>query len=286
MPDPLVTPPRLRQSDGLGLPGPDDTVRRDGWRAAALPSTIDRFRAPFRDWTPRDAWSAVAVLVAVVLFLLPASILGQQSASQAAVAAREAAGYTPPPLPTATPAAGPITAVLADETADRASTGVTASERWPALLGSRLKADVTTIAADGSGYVTTAGSGRTFVGAAARVPSDAEVVLVVGGANDALLPAAVLGPAAAQAIAAVHQRAPGAVVALVGPVVTNGLSAGPLATLRGTLSAAAAAAGATWVDPIGSKWLPTVRLRAADLTASDERTIASRLVPVVGGMLP
>ncbi|MGN6446080.1 GDSL-type esterase/lipase family protein [Amnibacterium sp.] len=287
MPDPRIPTSRLpdggRNARSLG---PFDTERSGASTATAQPAVGgDRLRRPFRDRTSKDAWSAVAVLVAVVLFVVPAGILLQQSADQTTAAARQAAGYAPPPVATPTPAAGPVVAVLADETADRSSAGVTVSKRWPALLASQLRSQVTTIAADGGGYATSGSSRRTFVGAAESVPVDAQVVLVVGGANDGAASGDTLAGAATQVVAAVHKRAPGAAVALVGPVVTNGFSSATLATLRSTLSVAAASAGAKWVDPVASKWL-TAPARAGDLTASDERTIASKLAAIVTGLQP
>lgn len=288
MPDPRIpTPPLPEGGAPAGSRGSGTTVRPGAWETTARPVVgAIRLRRPFRDWTPKDAWSAVALLVAVMLFVVPAGVLLQQNADRSMAAAREAAHYTPPPLPTAAPATGPAVTVLADETADRSSTGSAASKRWPALLGSQLNSSVTTIVADGGGYVTPGSGRRTFVSAVASVPIDAQVVLVVGGANDAVTSGDALARAATQMIAALHQRAPSATVALVGPVVTNGYSAATLATLRSTLSVAAASAGAKWIDPIASKWLTTAPARAVDLTASDERTIASKLAVVVTGLQP
>ena len=244
------------------------------------PVRVVRRGGPLSDWTARDTAKAVAVIAAVALFLIPVALLLAQRDRDAAVAARQADAYTPPPVAAAgsTPRrTGPVIAVVGDESVISAAPGVTTAQRWPALVGTSLDSTVDLLGVTNGGYATTGDDGVTFLNAAANIASDTDVVLFVGGANDAGISPAALSRAANNAAAAAADRAPGVSVAIVGPVVTDGASPARLAAVRAVLADAASSTGVRWYDPIAAGWLPAPRASASALTAADEKLLATRL---------
>lgn len=254
----------------------------EGVRSASS-AEPERRRDAFRDWTRTDVARAVAVVVAAAVFLLPVALLLVRNGQDAAAATKAANGYTPPSLALASGKqyTGPVVAIVGDESAITGAAGVSESERWPALVGTSLDSAVDVIGVADGGYATTGSDGVTFLNAAADLPSDADVVLFVGGSNDANASAAALGSAASNSLSAAAERAPGAAVAVVGPVITGGLSATRLAGLKSVLRSVASGAGVPWVDPAAAGWLPKARAAGTDLTAADERAVATKVEALV-----
>jgi lysophospholipase L1-like esterase len=242
-----------------------------------------------REWGSRDWFRIVAVVAAIAVFAIPVALLLSQRDAQAAAAARQAKDFDAPPITLAgsTPRhTGPVIAIITDESALRSAPGVPKSGRWPALLGSQLDSTVDLLDVDGGGYATTGDNGITFLNSAAAVASDTDVVLFVGGSNDAGVSATALARAANNSVSAANEQAPGVATAMVGPLITDGKSAAQLDALRQTLGNAASASNARWVDPVQQRWLPTTRSSAQSLTASDEKAIASRLAALVKRLAP
>lgn len=243
---------------------------------------------PARDRFGREA-VGIAVLVVLALIcggLITAVVLKTQRDS--AIAAQEAADYTPPPL--ATPeltSTGPVVAVIGDGTTSAAASGVTSAERWSTVLAKSLDGTVDTDASGGMGYAAKGNSGGTFVTAAAKIPSNADVVVFFGGAADSNVSTLSLAKAATDAFSTASEQAPDAKVIVVGPAVADGVSIADLTTLRNTLRSSAGIAKATWIDPIDKDWLSTAKQagKPTGLTVADEKTLAAKMETAVKAAL-
>ncbi|WP_345481922.1 hypothetical protein [Amnibacterium soli] len=249
----------------------------------ATPSASGTPSGPHPPVRARLGREATGIVVLVVLALVCAGLITAvvvKTRNDAAIAAREAADYTPPPLATPEPVAtGPVVAVIGDGSTSSAGSGVTATQRWTALLESSLGGTVDADAAGGMGYAAKSRSGGTFVQAAGDVPSNAKVVVFFGGAADSNIAPLSLAKAATNAYAAAMQQAPDAKILVVGPAISSGVDTTDLATIRDTLRGAAALVQATWIDPVDKDWLPASKRSASpgDLSASDEKAIASKM---------
>lgn len=248
---------------------------------AARPSRPAPRRPRMRERFGREA---VGIVVLVVLALVCAGLITAvvlKTQRDAAIAAQEAADYTPPLLATAAPlSTGPVVAVIGDGTTTRSASGVTAEDRWSALLGSALDTTIEPEAESGMGYAAKSAEGRTFGEAAADIPADAEVVVFFGGAEDADVSALSLAKAATDAYSAAQQQAPDATLIVVGPAIAAGVDDADLTEIRTVLRSAATIAKATWVDPIDEQWLPARVREAASptaLTAAAEKTLAAKM---------
>lgn len=243
---------------------------------------------PARERFGREA-VGIAVLVVLALIcggLITAVVLKTQRDS--AIAAQEAADYTPPPLATPEPTnTGPVVAVIGDGTTSAAASGVTSAERWSTVLATSLDGTVDTDASGDMGYAAKGSSGGTFVTAAAKVPSNADVVVFFGGAADSNVSTLSLAKAATDAFSTASEQAPDAKVIVVGPAVADGVSIADLTTLRNTLRSSAGIAKATWIDPIDKDWLSTAKQagKPTGLTVADEKTLAAKMETAVKAAL-
>lgn len=254
-----------------------------------LPSVGPSGRSvPIRERFGREA-VGIAVLVVLALIcggLITAVVLKTQRDS--AIAAQEAADYTPPPLATPEPTStGPVVAVIGDGTTSAAASGATSAERWSTVLAKSLDGAVDADASGGMGYATKGNSGGTFVTAAAKIPSNADVVVFFGGAADANVSTLSLAKAATDAFSTASEQAPDAKVIVVGPAVADGVSIADLTTLRNTLRSSAGIAKATWIDPIDKDWLSTRKQagKPTALTVADEKTLASKMETAITAAL-
>lgn len=243
---------------------------------------------PARERFGREA-VGIAVLVVLALIcggLITAVVLKTQRDS--AIAAQEAADYTPPPLATPEPTStGPVVAVIGDGTTSAAESGVTSAERWTTVLAKSLDGTVDADASSGMGYAVKGKSDTTFVTAAAKIPSNADVVVFFGGAADANVSSLSLAKAATDAFSTASEQAPDAKMIVVGPAVADGVSIADLTTLRNTLRSSAGIAKATWIDPIDKDWLSTAKQagKPTALTVADEKTLASKMEVAVAAAL-
>jgi len=228
----------------------------------------------------------LVVLALVCGGLITAVVLKTQR--DAAIAAQEAADYTPPPLATPEPTStGPVVAVISDGTTSAAASGVTSAQRWSALLGPALEGTVDADASSGMGYAAKGNSGETFVEAAAKIPSNAEVVVFFGGSSDSDVSTLSVAKAATEAFAAAKKQAPDAKLIVVGPALADGASDDDLTAVRNSLRSAAGIAKATWIDPIDKGWLSDTKQagKPTDLTVADEKTIAAKMESAVKAAL-
>ena len=289
--------PAFRAGDDPAGRDPGADAEPDTWPFGLLPAQEEpapRRRGPraLRLVRARRGRTGLLVLsVAGITALALASVIAvglvlAKTRADDAVAQRQAAAYTPPPIATASPLLGSV-AIIGDESVSRSASGVPSGKRWPALAQASLGTNVTTLAAPGSGYVKRGEGQRTFVERAAEIPEDAQVVVFMGGSNDAGVSSAALAHAATTAFSAVNERAPNARIVVIGPVAAGPATYDELFTVTRALEASAAVAHARWVDPIAADWLPdssSVALGA--LSAADERALASRaqalLDPLIG----
>ena len=88
---------------------------------------------------------------------------------------------------------------------------------YPDRLARQLGLDLHVAAVGGTGYLNPgACGGREFLSRAWEVPQDAELVILAGGVNDVHQDPDVLAAAVRSVIAAVHGRAPGARIVVLG----------------------------------------------------------------------
>lgn len=288
------------ETDGAASdPAPDDVVEDagrdgDGGATAAQPSggaaagavriAGPAGRRPHRHISRESAGIAVLAVLAVVCAALVVAVV-LKTQRDAALAAQEAASYTPPPLTSQTPAAAAAVAVIGDGSLTAAAPGVDAADRWPALLDDRLQGGVRTIARPGAGYTVARGTAGTLVDAVPDVPISTRAVVFVGGAADVGAAPLTLARAASRALSDAAVRAPGARLVVVGPLYrSTGVSTTQLAAVRDVLRSTAALADATWIDPVERGWTPDVR-EASDLTGARQTTIATRMAAALKPVL-
>lgn len=157
------------------------------------------------------------------------------------------------------PAQVAVTEVHVDVIGDSLSTGYkTPGDTWPDqehdLIGAMgLKADITNASENGAGYVQHGDDGDVFLDLVNRiVTSHSQVVVLFGSDNDTGQPG--LATAVQKALARVSVLAPHATVIVVGPTSESNDAHGVLAPIVSTLSHAAAASGARFVDPVALGW--------------------------------
>ncbi|WP_345481883.1 hypothetical protein [Amnibacterium soli] len=231
---------------------------------------------------------ARVLLVALVVIIAVAAAAGAvvKTREDARSAQRSAAQYTPPALTDPTPAARPIVAVVGDDSTSAAAPGVTQAQRWTSRVASTQDVDVQTFASAGASFLVKGADGRTLAAQAARVPTNAAVVIVFGGARDATASSLRVSRAASQTLSAVQARAPRAVIVLVGPVLSGGTDALTVAGLRTNLQNVAGAFQVRFVDPVQQAWLNSTPSSGTRLNAADQQVLAARFGTVVAQALP
>ena len=158
---------------------------------------------------------------------------------------------------------------------------------WPALLEQRLDdAAVEVWAAAGAGYATPNVLGRTLGTLAEEAPVEgADVNVIFGGRADGSGIADRVSIAARQTFTQLRQEAPDADLVVIGPAYPSTDVPAGVRNNRGVISEAAAAVGATFVDPLADTWFvdqPT--LLGADgvrPTAEGQQYLADLIEPVV-----
>ena len=162
---------------------------------------------------------------------------------------------------------------------------------WPAVVLGDLRAQGILVspveAAEGSaGYVAQSWKGETFGDIARRVVRpDTELVVFFGSANDVAFPPEQVGAAALEAFTRVKAAAPTAKLLVIGPVWPGPDAPEAFQNVRSAVRTQAKAVGATFVDPIGDRWLAdTPQLIGADqFHPNDEghKYLAARIGPLM-----
>ncbi len=202
---------------------------------------------------------AVGIAVVVVLCLFVGLDLVQRDRGAERQAGAEAASYSPPPLSSPQPR---LVSVISDELAG-AQPGSDAEQEgppsWISIVPQRVSVRLSPFIYPSSGY-TIRGfdddpNGSTFVTRAGRISDTTSLAVFVGGAADRGRARTTISKAATTAYADVKEIAPQARVVVVGPVWPTADPPADVLAVRDALRTAAGVADATWVDPIGSRWL-------------------------------
>ncbi|TAK32333.1 MAG: SGNH/GDSL hydrolase family protein [Myxococcaceae bacterium] len=149
-------------------------------------------------------------------------------------------------------------ATIGDSYTGGSNMGGNGPANWTSVVAQQLTGpapvEIHKAATSGIGYVSQGTVGVTFLDEVPdAVSPDTRLVVVFGSRNDLGKPGDV-GAAAAKVYAAVRAIAPKATLLVVGPPWINEDVPAGLAADRDAVKAAAAAAGATFVDPIADGW--------------------------------
>lgn len=192
--------------------------------------------------------------------------------------------YTPPPpeLP-----ASAIALVGSTHTAG-ASTG---PQAWPALATEQLlkqNINVDTNIASGSTPVGQDGQALTKEIQQAVQPVT-KLVVLFGYAGDMESSATDLSTSVTGALAEAKKTAPNTRILVIGPTWTNGPPPQPLLTVRDTLKASAAKAGAMFIDPIADGWFAgqpdLIGPDNVTLTDAGHAYLAGKMAPLIAQQL-
>lgn len=170
-----------------------------------------------------------------------------------------------------------------------------AGNDWSALTASTLDLAGTPVqravaGADGAGWASRSADGRTFADLAGAIATpETRVVVLLGSRNDLTAPEGV-ATGAASALEAVRAVAPQARVVVVAPPPLGDDGAPALLQVRRELTAAAATAGALYLDPSTSGWAfqPTWTSStdgSVRLTTDGQVQLAQVVLPVVQRLL-
>ena len=159
-----------------------------------------------------------------------------------------------PPAPTTSSAEPVRVLVIGDSYTVGSAEGGVGAANWTALAGEELDDVALDVRAEGGrGYVSTGPAGGDFLDLAERAGGGYDVVVVFGSRNDRA-PRAEVRRAADRLLAALEESSPGAELLVIGPPWVD---AAPPAFVRASnraVGGAAAAADATYVDPLAEGW--------------------------------
>jgi lysophospholipase L1-like esterase len=196
---------------------------------------------------------------------------------------------TTPPSPTAR---NPVLAFYGDWYVSGTDQGGRGPAGWPAIVSERIGAEgLVPHAAPDAGYVAaSAATGDTFLSLAESDPEPAaDVTIVFGGRNDYRAGPAEITAAAIRTFETIRAAAPQTQLLVIGPAWTDAVVPPELPPIRNAVQEAAAAAGATFVDPLAEGWLfDDPELLGADgISPSDagHAYLADRIEPVVRQLL-
>jgi hypothetical protein len=149
----------------------------------------------------------------------------------------------------------PVLAVYGDGYSAGSTLGGQADAGWPALVAQSVGAVLRLNAVPRTGYTATGESGQDFAAvAAARPVPDAAVTVVFGSRNDASASPSSVETKAAQTFREIRSQAPGTKLVVIGPAWSSDQVPDNLIAVRDALQAAAAGAGAAFVDPLADHW--------------------------------
>lgn len=229
-----------------------------GIECSHVPGTGYKARAPcapsaYGRWMKRgERWSAILVVVAAIVVM---SFVGYHLAGwppgQEPAASPPRAGNSASTQEGARTGPGSKLAVLGDSFT--AESSASAGPTWPKILADKLKWNVYTNAATGSGYVSAVGSQPFEPRVPAVLRHHPDVIIVAGGVADlGAYPADRIARAADEVVSRLVREAPEAKVVVVSPF-SNG-EPGPLTQeLSAKLRKVAGDHGVAYVD--ATRWL-------------------------------
>ncbi|SOE00356.1 SGNH/GDSL hydrolase family protein [Blastococcus haudaquaticus] len=198
------------------------------------------------------------------------------------------------PPPTATPPNDepPGLAVYGDWYVSGTALGGAGPAGWPAIVSQRLGAQATEPhAVTDAGYVAASDrTGDTFLSLAENFPEPrADVTVVFGSRNDYSAAPAEITAAATRTLETIRATAPETELLVIGPAWTDADVPPELPPVTDAVRQAAAAVGATFVDPLEERWFfDNPELIGADvISPTDEghRYLADRIEPFVRQVL-
>ncbi len=170
-----------------------------------------------------------------------------------------------------------------------------AAKSWPQLAFRQLREKGVDISAEiscaaGSGYLARGRKGATF-GEQARnlLKAGDDLVIVFGGADDALQPPDALAAAVSDFYSQMRTVSPRAKVIAVGPVAHAGELGSEVARVRDIVRNRAAENDAIFVDPVADQWFSGSPKLVSDdelrPTEAEHAYIAEKLVPIIQNVL-
>ncbi len=150
-----------------------------------------------------------------------------------------------------------VVAVYGDSYSAGGRQGGKGDDGWPALVTDHLNADLRLHAAGGAGYVNgSKADDENFLQQVEGAPEpDADVVVVFGSRNDRMFSAADVKSQAVAVYEAIRAQSPAAELVVIGPAWDDDSTPGEMFRIRDAVAAAAADAGALFVDPLAQEWL-------------------------------
>ncbi|MGY1769917.1 SGNH/GDSL hydrolase family protein [Blastococcus sp. SYSU D00813] len=220
-------------------------------------------------------------------------LAGNPAPAAASTSSAPSAGEAAPssaPATATTVETTPVLAVYGDGYSTGSVLGGQGASGWPALLAGELGAELRMGAVSQSGYAALGVSGGDFADQVTATPvPDATVTIVFGSRNDLGEAVSSVAAGAAETLELVRTSAPDTAIVVVGPAWSDADVPADLLAHRDAVAAAAASAGATFVDPIASGWFgePEGLIATDGISPTDagHRFIADALVPVVDEVL-
>ena len=167
---------------------------------------------------------------------------------------------------------------------------------WPALVWDQLRSkgyDIqpTVLGEGGSGYVHKGYRGDQFADKISAIPSSADLVVFVGGANDMDIPPDFERKIVGETFKSVRLAAPKAKMLVVGPAWPNGKDVpSEVLRVRDIVRDQAAVVGATFVDPLEQRWLwDDPNLIGPDWihpNRAGQQYLAQKMLPLIQAQLP
>ncbi|GHG60117.1 hypothetical protein GCM10012320_34570 [Sinomonas cellulolyticus] len=154
--------------------------------------------------------------------------------------------------------------------------GTSSAWAWPRLLDEREQGrlDVVNASENGDGYLAVGVDDGTFGShAAAAITPDTSMVVFFGSENDMGEDPGELQAAALNDLESARRAAPDARIVVVGPTSFTDEPEPERLTVRDSLQAAAAQAGAEFVDPLAGEWLAGGQYEGPD---GDHPTVAGQ----------
>lgn len=169
-------------------------------------------------------------------------------------------GCATAPAPSATPApsstAGKLLVAVGNSFVGGSSMDSGTARRWPGLVATRLGMRLDVVSAGSSGYADAGDAGLTYRDLVREIPSDADVVIIMGSDDDAPYPRDEIEREARVALGEAVVRAPRAQIIVTStPWVEEDPDAG-IENTRDAVRAAASELGLEYIDGLGT-WLVT-----------------------------
>jgi len=163
-----------------------------------------------------------------------------------------------PPLPTATPSAGPITAVFFGDSIVAGANTTSSANTFTAVAAADLGWQQSPFGYPGSGFTTPGNyqGGKTYLQRAEGLRGfTSNVIVIEGGLNDGAAPTQLLRTSMAAFLGRVRTLVPTATLILMGPWSATGTPTAELRRTDATMTSLAKEQGVLYISPIQEKWI-------------------------------